>query len=648
MLSLLCVAAADAQGDSIVRDLQRVDVVARGKNDAVRATIPMQRIDAEKMRLLGIHSLTDALKHFAGTTVRDYGGAGGMKTVSVRGIGARHTAVVYDGIALSDCQTGEIDLSRFSLEQFGSLRLEIGDGDNIFQPARNQAAAATLVLESSPDITHQSSPITHSPSPFGEGWGGALIFGSFGLVSPSVRLSQPLSEKLALSAFGEFFHADNDYPFTLHNVTLTSRERRTNSRMNTGRGELNLHWMPSASVQLSAKGYFYHSHRHLPGIVRYYTNENHERLTDQNAFGQLRLRAQLAERWALLLNAKFDWAHTDYENRTPGSALGDARYWQRESYGSAALLFEPTHWLSLDYSADFQRNTLNSTLSIYDEHPRRNLFLQSFAAKAQWPRLTLVARALWSIANESERENHSSFDPSLSLSYRLLPREELYLRAMAKRIYRLPTFTELYFYHIGAAQLQPERATQFNVGLTWRKSHFSLTADAYYNRVTEKIVAVPFNIFVWRIANIDRAHILGLDVTGFASQSFGQHRLSLSANYSLQRAMNGTVKDAPDYHKQLPYTPIHSLTATISWENPWTNLALTTSGQSARWTSTDHAAGTRIAGFSTTDVSLWRTLLGDRLTARVTLQNLFDRQYDLVAHYPMPGRSWRLNLSFKI
>ena len=146
MLSLLCVAAADAQGDSIVRDLQRVDVVACGKNDAVRATIPMQRIDAEKMRLLGVHSLTDALKHFAGTTVRDYGGAGGMKTVSVRGIGARHTAVVYDGIALSDCQTGEIDLSRFSLEQFGSLRLEIGDGDNIFQPARNQAAAATLIF----------------------------------------------------------------------------------------------------------------------------------------------------------------------------------------------------------------------------------------------------------------------------------------------------------------------------------------------------------------------------------------------------------------------------------------------------------------------------------------------------------------------
>ena len=88
------------------------------------------------MMRMGMHSMTDALKHMAGLSVRDYGGAGGMKTVSVRGIGARHTAVVYDGIALSDCQTGEIDLSRYSLDHLSSVSLVIGDDDNIFQPAR--------------------------------------------------------------------------------------------------------------------------------------------------------------------------------------------------------------------------------------------------------------------------------------------------------------------------------------------------------------------------------------------------------------------------------------------------------------------------------------------------------------------------------
>lgn len=37
---------------------------------------------------------------------------------------------------------------------------------------------------------------------------------------------------------------------------------------------------------------------------------------------------------------------------------------------------------------------------------------------------------------------------------------------------------------------------------------------------------------------------------------------------------------------------------------------------------------------------------GGAVTLRFTVQNLFDRQYALVAHYPMPGRSFRMQLMF--
>lgn len=285
VLSLLNVCLADAQGDSIVYDLPRVDVV--GENDATSA-VPVQRIDRERMVRLGVHSLSDALRHFAGITVRDYGGAGGMKTVSVRGIGARHTAVVYDGIALSDCQTGEIDLSRYSLDQLDGLSLVIGDGDNIFQPARNQAAAATLVMETEASPLAPRSSFLAPRSSLHTPRSTLLVnLGSFGLISPSIRLTRPLSKSLSLSVSGTFFHADNDYPFTLKNVTLTTRERRTNSRMNAGRGELNLLWSIDAKNDFSAKFYYDNNHRRLPGIAHYYTNENHERLNEQMAFGQM-------------------------------------------------------------------------------------------------------------------------------------------------------------------------------------------------------------------------------------------------------------------------------------------------------------------------------------------------------------------------
>jgi len=681
-----------AQVDSVIHTLQRVDVVAVRHTDAVRATVPVQHIDRDAMTRMGMYSMTDALKHMAGLSVRDYGGAGGMKTVSVRGIGARHTAVVYDGIALSDCQTGEIDLSRYSLDHLSSVSLVIGDDDNIFQPARNQAAAATLRLvtecQSNTVTEYQGGKefvdrdVTLLPSHFVT----LLNVGSFGLVNPSFRLDLPSllgkdGGRLLFSAIGEFFHADNDYPFTLQNISLTTRERRTNSRMNTWHGELNADWQLNANNILSGKVYYYGSNRRLPGIVHYYTNENHERLCDANAFGQLRFRSTLTDRLALLVNAKYNWSHTDYQNRTPGSGIGDAKYWQREAYGSASLLYAPTSWLSLDYALDVQENSLNSTLSLYDAHPHRTLFLQCLAAKAQWQRLTLVARTLyhlsWSRSSNSSssqsssgssRETSSSYSslaPSLSASYQLLPGKELYLRLMGKQIFRLPTFNELYFYHIGASALRPERASQFDVGVTWesggRKAgaamaspvHLSLTADMYVNRVTDKIVAVPFNMFVWRIMNLDRATIVGADVVGDVSWRLSNsHMLALNANYSWQRAMNSTVRVSPIYHFQLPYVPQHSLCATLSWENPWVCASVTNSVQSCRWTTVEHTEGTRMPGFGVTDLSFWRSFSlptwvsrgGAPITLRFTMQNLFDRQYAIVAHYPMPGRSWRMQL----
>lgn len=87
----------------------------------VTASIPLQEMTLKKIQSLNALQLSDAVKHFAGITVKDYGGIGGLKSVSIRSLGANHTAVGYDGITLSDCQTGQIDISRFSLENVDRL-----------------------------------------------------------------------------------------------------------------------------------------------------------------------------------------------------------------------------------------------------------------------------------------------------------------------------------------------------------------------------------------------------------------------------------------------------------------------------------------------------------------------------------------------
>ena len=100
-----------------------VTVTARRSPVRVSTGVAVQSLSGQNIAELGIQNIADAVRRFAGTNVRDYGGIGGLKTVSVRNMGASHTGVSYDGAPVSNCQAGQIDIGRFSLDnvstQFG-------------------------------------------------------------------------------------------------------------------------------------------------------------------------------------------------------------------------------------------------------------------------------------------------------------------------------------------------------------------------------------------------------------------------------------------------------------------------------------------------------------------------------------------------
>lgn len=648
---MMLVLNLQAQTDSVsgkVHALKDVEVLS-SRTKTLTATVPVQIITEEKMLRLGIMTLSDALSHIAGITVRDYGGAGGMKTVSVRGIGSRHTGVVYDGIALSDCQTGEIDLSRYSLDHVHMLKMIVGEGDDIFLPARNTSSAAFLM------ISNQREPSADHASHLKA----RLTYGSWNTVIPSLYYGQSLSDKLSLSLQGEFTHSDNDYPFKIYNVRLVTKEHRQNSKMNAGHLESNLQWKMTDRQALSTKLYYYANNRQLPGIVHLYSNQNREVLHDQNAFAQANYHAVLSDRLSLQGNFKYNWAKTDYRNGNAAAEAPDARYDQQEYYASVAALYSPISWLAFSYAGDYFHNTL-ATDQTSVGHPSRHSILQTLSAKAHRGRLTLISRLLWSnyinkVQTGDAGRNHRQLSPSLSLSYKLLDAEDLYVRAFWKSIFRMPTFNELYYYHLGSADLRPERARQLNLGVTYAKRQGrlegSLTLDGYLNKVSDKIVAIPFNMFVWQMMNLAKVTVYGIDLTASAKYNLtAHHALELNGNYSWQRAENRTNRNSVYYKNQIAYTPEHTFCATATWHNPWANFTYTLNGLDERWTTHSHSAGTRLPGFVEMDASLWRTFLLKKhtLTARAALMNIAGRQYDLVAHYPMPGRSWRISFTLEI
>ena len=630
-----------AQEDTLrTHQLEKVEVYGNSRVRSLQSTSPLQMVDHVEMLHLGVTDMADALHRLPGITLRDYGGAGGLKTVSVRGFGAQHTGVSYDGILLSESQGGEIDVSRYSLDNVKSIQLMVGDNDDLFIPARQAASAAVLSIETMNEIPMDRK--AHLAS--------QVKWGAFGYVSPYIRYIQRMSERFTVSLVGEYVYGENDYPFTLVNGTLKTREYRTNSRMSSGHGEANFHWRPNDYHQLWGKVYYYDNDRQLPGIVRYYTNLCGERLHDQNIFLQARwLTHSHDERWFLKVNAKYNWATSKYQDTLVVDRRNDASYWQREMYASAALMYQASKQWAIDYSADYIYHNLNSSLAT-DGRPWQHGILQSLTAKYFTNRLVILGRLLGSIYLNSLAKNVRRLSPSLSLSYRLLADKELYLRASYKDIFRVPTFNENYFFHYGSTDLNPEKTRQYNIGVTWGKQWtealtVQLTVDGYCGRVSDKIVGVPYNMFIWRTVNLGKVDVKGLDASVRATYRLNEcQSLELSGSYSYQDVVNHTDNTSPNYGKQIAYMPHHSGSVAIGWLNPWVNLSLHGSGVSSRWANNEHYEGTRIAGYWDMGLTAYHTFRSWQV--RADLKNMLDKQYEIVGHYPMPGISWQLSLKY--
>lgn len=639
--------------DTVGKDLQEFEVVSERVRKEVTSTAPLFNLTNERMKTMGITDISDALHRLPGINIRDYGGAGGMKTVSVRGFGTTHTGVIYDGIVLSDCQSGKIDLSRYSLDNVGSLSLIVGDNSDIFVPAKASASAASIII-STMSVPGPPDSLWHLT--------GQMRFGSFGTYNPYVKIGKSITPKFSFSAIGEYTHARNNYPFTLKNGILVTRERRNNSMMNSAHGEINTRWRITPASTLDAKVYYYDNNRELPGPVILYNPICHEKLRDRNFFGQLTYKNLSLSKFSFQGLAKFNWdasLYHDEDGKYPGGVL-DEDYYQREVYVSGSALYVPTDKLAFNYSADYFYNNL-TTNQMEVVGPWRHSVLQSFTGKFQNSWLLATARLLWSIYDNGVKEGISSKDenklsPSLSVSVQPMRNRLFFIRASYKNIFRMPTFNETYYFRMGSTSLKPEDTDQFNLGLTWQYNSADwlnalvLTGDVYYNNVKDKIVALPTNMFIWTMTNMDKARAFGADVTASATFNIARSQsLVFAGNYSWQRVQPRTSLNDPDYNKQVAYTPIHLGAASLSWENPWVNVVVHTTGASDRYGTNSNLPITRIKGYMEMGAALIRSFKIKRNTIdlRFDLTNILDTQYEIVGNYPMPGRAWKFTVTYK-
>jgi len=652
-------------GENPSDTLPEVQVVGARMSQSI---IAPQEINGARLQGLNAHSVADALRYFSGVQLKDYGGVGGVKTIDVRSMGSMHTGVFYDGIQLGNAQNGQIDLGRYSLDNIESISLYNGQKSDIFQSARDFASGASIYIRSR---SPRFAPNRRLAGSF------VLRTGSFGLVNPSARIDFRLTDSISLSASAEYTYANGRYRFRYHKVfsdgtiAWDTTATRRNGDVHALRTELGAygnflrgHW--------HAKAYFYDSSRGIPGAIINNVWKNSQRQWDRNFFIQGSVQRSQSARYSWMVNAKYAHDYMRYLNPDTTLLYLDNVFRQQEVYLSTTHKLRLLPVWEVSVAADWQFNLLNSGMANF-LFPRRHTLLTALATALNLPQLRAQASLLLTHAADSylsdpadparprSHSNLTRLTPAIFVSYLPSWLHDLEMHAFAKRIFRMPTFNDLYYTDIGNASLRPEYVNQYDLGASWVLlpsatclTSLSLGADVYYNAVTDKIIAVPKGSgqYRWMMMNIGKVHITGVEAKCDVSLTpLPSLLLHIHGAYTFQQALDysdpsDNLDEAGTYKGQIAYVPRHSfsITGDATWRAFRLDYSFIYVGE--RWDSSSNIKANYVQPWYTHDISASFSfpLCDTRASVTAEVNNLFNQQYEVIRNYPMPGRNFKIIL----
>lgn len=639
-------------GQTYNESLEEVEVTS--SKPVANSTQKMEKIQIQQLQPV---DAGDLVQKFAGVTLKSYGGLGGMKTISVRGVGGSHTTIIQDGFLIQNTQTGQVDLSNIQTESMEKISLSVGGINGSLLPVSAYLSGSSLQIQSF-ENRFSSKPLQIRSS---------LKGGSFGQLDSYLSLKYNRN-KMFLSVFGKYRRADGNYDFELQNGKNTYAGERYNSDLREGFGGLGFGYRFSPKSVLKASYQFNTADKGLPGAVILYNPTAIQRLKNESH----------------QMNVDYGYYHSKIGIRNYASfRYEDLNYLDQGYLNNAGFLDQDFYTASVQHGISFQTYNITDTTKTknldsrffggaeqtYSElhssianfaAPKRYELKAVLGYDLNWKKLhTVIQLGGHAVLDQNELAEVAP-DRFVFTPYFLLEanRNWLFLgkpSIWAKRTFRVPTFNELYYNQIGNTKLKPEIANQFNVGTKYefifKRSKLQVDLAAYFNLVENKIVAIPTkNLFVWSMQNVGKAQILGSDIQLVYSYDLNDWKMSTHLNYSFQQVQDLTDRTSPTYGHQLPYLPQHTGNISASLQYKKIGISYSVLLTSARFALNENIKSNQVDGFNVHDISAyyaWNFKENQKLRLSFTVKNFTNQSYAFVRYYVMPGANFLISLNYE-
>jgi outer membrane receptor protein involved in Fe transport len=282
----------------------------------VSAIMPVSPISAPVMQMLGARQISDALNFVPGLFIRNYGGLGGLKTVSMRGANASQTLVLVDGVRMNSAQSGQIDLSLIPLSMLDGIEVLRGGAAALYGAAamggvinirtkRAQPPPSLYAADSLATIKTLHAQAQAEIASFGEQTASAEAIFRVGINSPQKSTASLAAWNLGINA--DFQRSDGTFPFRFNEFGRDTVMQRQNGDFQTASARLHANatlqgWTLNTQVLLRS------SERGTPGaVVQGSVEQARARLRDDEFFAAVAASTSLAPPDNVLLFPSTFW-----------------------------------------------------------------------------------------------------------------------------------------------------------------------------------------------------------------------------------------------------------------------------------------------------------------------------------------------------
>ena len=550
-------------------------------------------------------SLSQLLVQQAGLQLSSNGGLGKTASVFIRGLEARHTLLLVDGMPVGSATVGSPSLDNLPLELIERIEIVRGPMSSLYGNGA-MGGVVQLFTRKAPQGLGASALVAAGTQHQAQA-GAGVSWGGGGLEAIASAQRQTTRGQSATNP---------SVPFGSYNDDLDGFRQTS--------GSLKLGWQINPAWRLDALSLRSDGETQLddgPGADA--------RALLRNEVHRLSADTRLAAGWTtqLSLSQSTD-AYDTRASASPFASLGtiltrqNRLAWEHRvqtPVGQALGLLERT------------RQTVGRPGTPFDES-ERNIDALALGLTGQ------AAGHSWQASLRRDRNPQSSGVTTGAAGWGYAFTPAWRVLASAGTSHTLPSFNQLYFPGFGNPNLLPEEGRHAELGLQWTGKGQQLRAAWYEHRYRGFISAGP------QPQNLPKATIDGVTLSWQAQWQRQGQAWSLDASLDHTDPRNTTSGNAND-GKLLPRRAQDALRVGLQWDAAAWSLGAQAAAFSHRF---DNAANTvRLGGYATLDLSASWALQRD-LTLRLALSNVGDRRYQTALGYDQPGRAALLSLRYRL